>query len=385
MFLLFNILNQAKLLNAEEDPELKSLLDDDDNLEDSPTNSDETIEAETEEEEEDQEEFDPKLYGQQMQMMFSAAIDSLSDSCKLQLQESKEKDDKHLFSEPCQKELSEALEAIQFPKFDLDEKIERKPFVNRQKIDEENFETAKYIIAVLVIMFIAVGMKVCISLSSVFASVAYIQGGFADLNAASAIALSSSIFSVIGAAAATNINGKTLSKLLGGVMLLFIPIILSRTKSEGSQPDLEEFNRFKKSLIKLKHEGFGMKEVKIYLIDNMNYLVIGSVTGLASGMLGIGGGLVMTTLLSVFDEKNTKTQHNAIGTSLVAMVPTGLAGTLTNAVNKTVIYKTGFLLATSSSIGMYLTARFITPEVNDANLKYLFSVFLALSAVKMIR
>jgi len=68
----------------------------------------------------------------------------------------------------------------------------------------------------------------------------------------------------------------------------------------------------------------------------------------------------MTTLLSASGEMD---QYEAVATSLVAMVPTGFMGTLVNAAQGNVQFKVGMLLSLSSSIAMYTTARYLTPQI----------------------
>ena len=43
--------------------------------------------------------------------------------------------------------------------------------------------------------------------------------------------------------------------------------------------------------------------------------------GFAAGLLGVGGGILMTTYMSLFSDMD---QISAVGTSLVAIVPIGL-------------------------------------------------------------
>lgn len=111
-------------------------------------------------------------------------------------------------------------------------------------------------------------------------------------------------------------------------------------------------------------------------------MMIGVVTGLASGMLGIGGGIVMTTLLSSWPNREMP-QHEAVSTSLVAMVPTGLAATAMNAYQGNVQYKAGSVLALSSSIAMYSAAKYLAPYIEEQNMRNIFAAVLTLSALRM--
>src|SRR5690606_1207587 len=62
----------------------------------------------------------------------------------------------------------------------------------------------------------------------------------------------------------------------------------------------------------------------IYVIT---FLVIGSISGFVSGMMGVGGGGVMVPLMVILGNMG---QHVAQGTSLLAMIPASISGALTH-------------------------------------------------------
>lgn len=111
------------------------------------------------------------------------------------------------------------------------------------------------------------------------------------------------------------------------------------------------------------------------------YLLIGLIAGLASGVLGIGGGLIMVPALVLLLGMS---QHMAQGTSLAVMIPpVGLlaawkyyeAGNLKIAV--------GLWIALGFIVGAFLGASLIQP-ISDVILKRIFGVILALVSIKMI-
>jgi uncharacterized protein len=71
--------------------------------------------------------------------------------------------------------------------------------------------------------------------------------------------------------------------------------------------------------------------------------------GVVSGMVGVGGGVLLIPLLGLFFAFS---QHRAQGTSLVAMIPpTGLLAFLTYAKNGYVSWPTGLLLVPGVFLG----------------------------------
>jgi len=57
------------------------------------------------------------------------------------------------------------------------------------------------------------------------------------------------------------------------------------------------------------------------------YLLVGSVAGFLSGMMGVGGGVVMVPLMVILGNME---QHLAQGTSLLAMIPISFSGAMTH-------------------------------------------------------
>ena len=82
----------------------------------------------------------------------------------------------------------------------------------------------------------------------------------------------------------------------------------------------------------------------------MSFL-IGLVAGLFGGLVGLGGGVIMIPLMVRFFKFS---QHQAHGTSLMALVFTGLSGALTYYLNGSVDFLAAALLAASA----IFTARF---------------------------
>ncbi len=110
-------------------------------------------------------------------------------------------------------------------------------------------------------------------------------------------------------------------------------------------------------------------------------LLIGFVAGVFSGLVGIGGGIIMIPALVMTLGYN---QYMAQGTTLAAMVlPIGILAA-------TEYYRKGYvnitvalLLAAGFVIGGYLGARFAV-NINEAVLKKIFGFTMLFFAVKMI-
>ena len=119
-----------------------------------------------------------------------------------------------------------------------------------------------------------------------------------------------------------------------------------------------------------------MSTINIFL-----FLLLGLITGIFSGLIGIGGAIIIIpSLVLVF----SMSQHMAQGTTLALMVPPiGLLAAWT-------YYKAGFvdlkaaaLICAGFFVGGFIGARFVA-DIPDLLLKRIFGIVLLLAALKMI-
>ena len=111
------------------------------------------------------------------------------------------------------------------------------------------------------------------------------------------------------------------------------------------------------------------------------FLLLGLITGILSGLLGIGGAIIIIpSLVLVF----SMSQHMAQGTTLALMVPPiGLLAAWTYYKAGHVDFKVAALICLGFFIGGFIGARFVT-EIPDLLLRRIFGVVLLLAALKMI-
>ena len=107
---------------------------------------------------------------------------------------------------------------------------------------------------------------------------------------------------------------------------------------------------------------------------------MGLVAGVASGFLGVGGGIVMVPLLVTFAGMS---QHEAHATSLAAILPIAVVGGATFAVAGEVDYAIAAALVAGSLLGALLGARLMR-RTSDRGLKIVFGVFLVAVAVQLL-
>ncbi len=111
------------------------------------------------------------------------------------------------------------------------------------------------------------------------------------------------------------------------------------------------------------------------------YILLGLVAGVLSGLIGIGGGIIIVpALVFVFG----MSQHNAQGTTLALLIPPiGILAAWT-------YYKAGYvdisvaaMVAVGFFAGSFLGAK-ISTNISDATLERVFGVALILIGAKMV-
>src|SRR6267378_356873 len=109
-------------------------------------------------------------------------------------------------------------------------------------------------------------------------------------------------------------------------------------------------------------------------------LAIGAVTGLAAGLLGVGGGFVMVPAM-VYLMKTP--QREANGTSLAVIVPVAIVGATILGQGHQVDLQVGIVLALGAVGGAVVGAR-LTRRVSDIGLRRAFGIVAVVAGVVMI-
>lgn len=118
----------------------------------------------------------------------------------------------------------------------------------------------------------------------------------------------------------------------------------------------------------------------------MNYLMaalIGIIGGVASGLFGVGGGVVMVPAMTLLLAAQVGDIKVATGTSLAVIVPTAIIGTWKHHTQGTVKWDVVVALIPTAFIGGYLGA-WLNGKLNGADLKPMFGGFLVIVGCKLL-
>ncbi len=110
-------------------------------------------------------------------------------------------------------------------------------------------------------------------------------------------------------------------------------------------------------------------------------LCLGLVAGMLSGLVGIGGGIVIVPALVYFLGYS---QHQAQGTVLfMFLLPIGILGVFNYYQAGHIEWKTAFIIASTFLIGSYFGSK-ISIAIDQTTLKKVFGVIILLLSLKMI-
>lgn len=109
-------------------------------------------------------------------------------------------------------------------------------------------------------------------------------------------------------------------------------------------------------------------------------LTAGLTAGVLSGLLGVGGGIVLVPMM-VF--VLGVSQHIAQGVSLLVIIPTAASGLWHLHKEKLVDYRTAALLSGGAILGALISAN-IVQSIPAAELKKIFGVFIIIMGGRML-
>ena len=109
-------------------------------------------------------------------------------------------------------------------------------------------------------------------------------------------------------------------------------------------------------------------------------LFSGFCAGILSGLLGVGGGIVLVPVMVFILEL---TQHAAQGISLLVIIPTALSGAYHLHKEKLINYQAAFYLALGAISGTLISSNFVQ-MLPAKYLQEIFGIFIIFTGIKMI-
>jgi len=108
-------------------------------------------------------------------------------------------------------------------------------------------------------------------------------------------------------------------------------------------------------------------------------ILLGLAAGALSGMLGIGGGLIIVPALN---QLFNLPMNQAVGTSLLIIIPTAVVGSLTHYARGNLQLPVALLVMIGATAGGYLGARLVA-VVPELFIKRLFALLALYTAIRL--
>ncbi len=237
-----------------------------------------------------------------------------------------------------------------------------------------------------------------ITIASSVGAASYISQGTAHVPAAGMIAVGAVASTFFGARVAQRLNAKALTRLMAVTMLVSAPAVLLKpasarhsSKSDSGKGTSDTGTSDAGTALETRQRdtlfylGRGsprtVDAVPAWIASHWEYAAMGLVVGFASSLLGVGGGLVMTTAMATVTDLS---QHEAVATSLVAMVPTGLSATFWHMRAGNVQTRAALAIGGACAVAMYGASMHVAPLVPEPMMRKIFAALLTVSAARML-
>ncbi|AUP77625.1 sulfite exporter TauE/SafE family protein [Flavivirga eckloniae] len=125
---------------------------------------------------------------------------------------------------------------------------------------------------------------------------------------------------------------------------------------------------------------FGKENTSIRDIKLWQGLVVGGVIGFFSGLIGIGGGIILTPIILLLHWGKMKEAAAVSALFIWVNSASGLIGQLSSGVS---IEKASFLLVVIALIGGVLGGYYGSKKINNKNLQYILAFVLMIACVKL--
>jgi uncharacterized membrane protein YfcA len=121
-------------------------------------------------------------------------------------------------------------------------------------------------------------------------------------------------------------------------------------------------------------------ELELAVLPIIGLVVLGFCTGVLSGLLGVGGGIIIVPMLILLFGQSDLV---AKGTSLAMMIPTALSGTIGNLRRKNVDLRGALIVGLSACVTTALGAA-VANALDPRTASIIFAVFLAVLIVRLV-
>ena len=126
---------------------------------------------------------------------------------------------------------------------------------------------------------------------------------------------------------------------------------------------------------------FGTESTSIQKVKLWQGLILGAIIGFFSGLIGIGGGIILTPIILLLHWGNMKEAAAVSALFIFVNSAAGLVGQLSTGVQ---IESSSFVLVAIAIIGAILGSYYGSKKINNKHLKHLLAFVLVIACVKLV-
>ncbi|RLD27736.1 MAG: sulfite exporter TauE/SafE family protein [Bacteroidetes bacterium] len=126
---------------------------------------------------------------------------------------------------------------------------------------------------------------------------------------------------------------------------------------------------------------FGTKSTEIKNVETWQGLLVGGIIGFFSGLIGIGGGIILTPIILLLHWGKMKEAAAVSALFIWVNSASGLIGQFSSGVS---ISMQSFVLVAIALIGGFFGAYLGSKKINNQNLRYMLALVLIIASVKLL-
>jgi len=201
-----------------------------------------------------------------------------------------------------------------------------------------------------------------VAATSVGASASFASSGKVDLPSALTLTVGAAGCVTAGAALSARLNPVVLRRSLGAFMLVVAPLV-----------------PFKERILRAAERAEQPAQSTVARTSLM--LALGGLTGLCSGLFGVGGGAIMVPAVALLTDLS---HHSVLGTSFVAMALPSFIGSIKHFRLGHITPRLAAPVAAGTLVGSFLGGT-ATRFVSEEDLRAIFGVLMAVLGVRTMR
>lgn len=189
--------------------------------------------------------------------------------------------------------------------------------------------------------------------TAVVSASTFSNSGYVDVAAAVLIAPAAMVAAPMGAKMTSKMNCAALRRALGMFLMVVAPLVPLKAAILSARANSKDQSVSNQRQVNFTKESFTLSSLKdqIYSIGiptSVGLVTTGCLAGYASGLLGVGGGTVITPLLAITQPYN---QATVLGTSLMAMIAPSIVALFQHARMGNVDMRMALVLSAGTALG----------------------------------